>query len=244
MWVWDAERRGPAWARNRGIEQASGDYIAFLDDDCIPPEDWLERLMDTAERFGAGVVGGTYRETDQFLAAIRGRRDYPEGDVLDDRGAVGAGGNILFKRSVLEDCLRAEGFVFNEAFRISQDWELIMRCRRNGAVFAFSAVRVTHLKQVSLASYLKLQFGRGKGVAALNKRIKDDPSLQPPHRSLLWSGDGANRGDWLRWAAILWRKVCGPFDMASFRRKRDFLTFWVGEKVQGLGFLWGSLKPY
>ncbi|MDP9132746.1 MAG: glycosyltransferase family 2 protein, partial [Nitrospirota bacterium] len=39
----DQHRRGVAWARNEGIARATGDLIAFADDDGIPPPDWLER---------------------------------------------------------------------------------------------------------------------------------------------------------------------------------------------------------
>ena len=37
---------GRAAARNRGIEAATGDVIAFTDDDCLPPPDWLARLAN------------------------------------------------------------------------------------------------------------------------------------------------------------------------------------------------------
>jgi len=32
-------------ARNRGIERSAGEFVAFLDDDCVPAHDWLERLL-------------------------------------------------------------------------------------------------------------------------------------------------------------------------------------------------------
>ena len=41
----DKKRLGPSWARNKGIMKAKGDLIAFTDDDCVPPKDWLERLV-------------------------------------------------------------------------------------------------------------------------------------------------------------------------------------------------------
>ena len=37
-------QRGPAANRNFGASQASGDLIAFVDDDCIPFEFWVENL--------------------------------------------------------------------------------------------------------------------------------------------------------------------------------------------------------
>jgi GT2 family glycosyltransferase len=37
-------QRGPAANRNFGASQASGDLIAFIDDDCIPSDLWVEHL--------------------------------------------------------------------------------------------------------------------------------------------------------------------------------------------------------
>ena len=44
--------------RNRTVALASGDWLAFIDDDERAPAAWLEQLAETAERFGAdGVLG-------------------------------------------------------------------------------------------------------------------------------------------------------------------------------------------
>jgi len=51
--VMDKDRRGPSWARNEGIRRSRGDLIAFTDDDCIPPPNWLERC-----RRSRGVIPG------------------------------------------------------------------------------------------------------------------------------------------------------------------------------------------
>lgn len=38
-------RRGASSARNRGIAEASGTIVAFMDDDVVPRPDWLRRLL-------------------------------------------------------------------------------------------------------------------------------------------------------------------------------------------------------
>lgn len=56
---------GVAAARNRGIAEAEGKYIAFLDpDDYYPSSDSLEKLYTAAEENAAKVCGGCFSETD------------------------------------------------------------------------------------------------------------------------------------------------------------------------------------
>jgi succinoglycan biosynthesis protein ExoM len=47
---------GIAAARNRALQVARGHAIAFVDDDEVPGEEWLARLVDTLHRFEADIV--------------------------------------------------------------------------------------------------------------------------------------------------------------------------------------------
>jgi GT2 family glycosyltransferase len=49
---------GPAAARNRGWRAASGELIAFTDDDCEPAAEWLEQLLAGANGHRRTIVQG------------------------------------------------------------------------------------------------------------------------------------------------------------------------------------------
>jgi glutamate-1-semialdehyde 2,1-aminomutase len=57
-----SENRGPAAARNTGASRATGRFLAFVDDDCMPPDHWLDWLLAIIESDpGVAVVGGSTR---------------------------------------------------------------------------------------------------------------------------------------------------------------------------------------
>jgi len=49
---------GPGVARNTGVAHASGDYIAFLGDDCEPGDDWLQVLAARFAHIPDCLLGG------------------------------------------------------------------------------------------------------------------------------------------------------------------------------------------
>lgn len=55
------ENHGQAYCRNRGIDIASGKYIAFIDSDDLIESDYLEQLYLTAENYNADIVNCGYK---------------------------------------------------------------------------------------------------------------------------------------------------------------------------------------
>jgi GT2 family glycosyltransferase len=239
----DRARHGSAWARNRGIERSSAELLAFLDDDCVPPPEWLDSLAAAIARFDAAGAGGTYSEEDPFLHARRCRQNYPQAVLIDIAGWVGAGGNVAYRRAVLEQLHAHDGHYFNEAFRISEDKELAWRVRARGLQLVFVPVAVRHTKRCTGWTYVEQQFGRGIGIAGLHWAARAARNSTPPDRGLLWMRPG--KPTVAAWLRIFLLKAVGPFDRRAFGTTAQFLLFWVGEKIQGLGFLWGLIaQPF
>lgn len=60
------ENVGLLQSRNRGAELATGDVVAFIDDDAIADEEWIERLVDAYENQNAIATGG--KMTPEWIA--------------------------------------------------------------------------------------------------------------------------------------------------------------------------------
>lgn len=102
------KRPGVAFARNAGMARASGDFIAFLDDDEEAPSGWLAALLAAQERYDADVVFGPVKA--RAPAHIDQHRDYLE-RFFSRIGPAQAGvidyhygcGDSLIRRSALPD---------------------------------------------------------------------------------------------------------------------------------------------
>lgn len=65
----DPQKTGPAAARNRGLEKAHGEFVAFVDaDDYLQPHA-IERMMDAM--YGVDMVVGSFRKFGNFDVLVR-----------------------------------------------------------------------------------------------------------------------------------------------------------------------------
>lgn len=241
--VFDEYRQGPGWARNQGFQQAKGDLIALMDDDCVPEKDWLERMISAIDKYDAAMVSSHFIETDPFLNEIRLRRKFPTSNQVNPDGYVGNTGNIVYRRSCLDDCLRRDGFIFNPIFQTyaSEDIDLVFRLRHRGYRLLFIDNKVKHLKRMTYVAYMKHQFNRGVGIGILYRLHKKQKGINVPDNSLLWNEKSF---DVFKWINIMWKKGLGPFDRSSFLDLKSFFIFWLGEKIQAVGFLYAVVFKF
>ena len=100
--------RGIAYSRNRGMDVASGEYIAFMDDDDLAPLDRLKIEVEFLENNPSiDAVGGRYCVIDEAGEIIRYSDDtfqnpkYIKASLMffDPIG----NGSMLFRRSIVKD---------------------------------------------------------------------------------------------------------------------------------------------
>ncbi|WP_029915900.1 glycosyltransferase family 2 protein [Caulobacter sp. UNC358MFTsu5.1] len=133
-------RPGVAHARNAGMAKASGDLIAFLDDDEEAPAGWLAALLAAQARYQADVVFGPVRA--RAPASVTAHRDYLE-RFFSRLGPAEAGiidhyygcGDSLLRRAALPDPLAP--FAVERNHIGGEDDMLFGHMKAGGARFAW-----------------------------------------------------------------------------------------------------------
>lgn len=120
----------PGRNRNAAWRLARAPIVAFTDDDCRPPADWLENALAAATaRPGAIVQGRTIPDPVEKATAMS---IHSKTQVVDKPPTPWCEAcNILYPRSVLE-----EHGGFDETMFVGEDTDLALRARAAGTPYA------------------------------------------------------------------------------------------------------------
>jgi glycosyltransferase involved in cell wall biosynthesis len=132
-------RRNFALVRNRVVSLSQGDFIAFIDDDEVPVPEWLAKLLETQEHYGAdGVLGPVrpYFDNPPPRWILRGklcdRPVHPTGMVM--KWSQSRTGNVLLKRSLFAE----GGLQFDPAYATGgEDVDFFKRAMAAGHRFVW-----------------------------------------------------------------------------------------------------------
>jgi HAD superfamily hydrolase (TIGR01662 family) len=156
---------GPAAARNLGWRLASAEWIAFLDDDVVPPAGWARRLVDDLLCCGADIAGSQGRIIVPLPAD--GRPTDWQRNTAGLQAAAWATADMAYRRTALA---RVHGFDerFPRAYR--EDADLALRVRQAGWRLVRGSRQVLHPVR-SADFWVSVRAQAGNGDDALMRRL-------------------------------------------------------------------------
>jgi succinoglycan biosynthesis protein ExoM len=232
------DAKGLAQARNRGVREAWGNWLAFFDDDQLAEPNWLKELRSTASVTEATVVGGDLRldlpTGGSFVLGptcrtLLGEHAFGGTARICQGKRIPSGGNILIARQVFD----AIGLFDTSMVMAGEDSDFVKRARASGYVVSISPNAIVHhvIPPYRLASsYLRWtsmrwghcfayidykNFGRATLFACFAARAGQAVLVNLP--LLIFSALTRNASQVLDRECLLWRAVgyaCGAASLS------------------------------
>ncbi len=179
--------RGPAAARNTGVAATSGEFVAFLDSDCIASPGWPESMLHhfsdpavaaVAPRVRANPSGRSVIDRYEATRSSLDMGVFPELVRPGSRLGFVPTAALIVRRSAL-------GAGFDEDLRLGEDVDLVWRLTDEGwHVLYDPSVIVAHETRSRPVSWLTRRFEYGTSAAALSLR---HPDKLVPARVSAWN---------------------------------------------------------
>ena len=179
-------RQGLSGARNSGMRTATGEIVAYIDDDAWPDPHWLRYLaLAFLESDHAGIGGPNLPPAGDGLiaASIANAPGNPNHVLLSDSEAEHIPGcNMAFRR---ENLLAIGGFD-TRFWRAGDDVDVCWRLRDRGWTLGFSpAAVVWHHRRGSIRAFWRQQLGYGAAEGLLEQKFPERYNSAGHHT---WSG--------------------------------------------------------
>ena len=178
--------QGLSSARNTGLFRASGEIVAYIDDDAYPDPHWLKYLAyayQTSSHVGIGGHNLAPEGDGPIADCVANAPGGPVHVLIDDELAEHIPGcNMSFKRNAL---LAIGGFdpIYRSA---GDDVDVCWRIQENGGTIGYHpSALVWHHRRNSIRMYWKQQQGYGKAEALLERKW---PERYNRFGHLSWSG--------------------------------------------------------
>ncbi|HEU5319686.1 MAG TPA: glycosyltransferase, partial [Methylomirabilota bacterium] len=178
--------QGLSGARNSGLRAATGEIVAYIDDDAYPDPHWLHHLAQafrTTDHVGVGGPNLSPPGDGPISACIANAPGNPQEVLLSDGEAEHIPGcNMAFRRASLE----AIGGFDRRFRRAGDDVDVCWRLRDRGWTLGFApAAVVWHHRRGSIRAFWRQQLGYGAAEAFLEAKFPERYNSVGHHT---WSG--------------------------------------------------------
>lgn len=159
-------QRGPATARNFGVDQARFEYLAFTDDDCHVVPDWLHQFATGFAQTNCDALGGSWgnpQPQNQAMQAAQFLIEFMYGYLRDEanNSLMLVSNNVAYRRAAFT---AVSGFDETFPLAAGEDMELGYRLAAHGYRQQYwPAAQVWHHHNLSHWGHVQQQFRYGRG---------------------------------------------------------------------------------
>ncbi|HTZ11877.1 MAG TPA: glycosyltransferase [Candidatus Margulisiibacteriota bacterium] len=178
------ERRGPAFARDKGVSSAVGEVVAFLDSDCIAPDNWLSEINKKISEDVMGI-GGRYtlpKDTNPLRALVVNYWDLKNILYRKPRELISlSGGNCAFWKTVLLKERKKSELIYCNGRVGGDDTIMCTELAKRGRLIYYPSLSVVHNKKGSLLNSLAQTINLGYSGAIVTV-LCGISLIKEPHR--------------------------------------------------------------
>jgi GT2 family glycosyltransferase len=174
-------RKGPAGARNTGVNTAKGDFLAFIDDDCEPATNWLRNLstlflLSSERAIGGRTINGypnnLYSVTSQTIIDVAYAYYNPD----PNQACFFASNNFTVAADLFHDLGG-----FDVTFMTSEDRDFCDRWHHHGFKMTYvPEVILYHFHELKFSTFWRQHFNYGRGAYRFH-RAKAKRGTGPEH---------------------------------------------------------------
>lgn len=175
---------GACYSRNRGLEMATGEYVAFLDDD----DEWLPQklleqvqVLETASENVALVYCSYYRYIDETgekeLVALPTQKSSTYSDLMRNGNSIGGMSVPLLKT----ECVRNVGG-FDELMQSAQDMDLWLRLAKEYSLIGIDLPLVLY----HVHAGEQITSNPNRKIAGLERLNKKNKEYLEAHKEIKW----------------------------------------------------------
>jgi GT2 family glycosyltransferase len=212
---------GPAAARNEGAARASGEILAFTDDDCRPSATWLRDLVGAIGEAPRLAAGG------YTVNALPGNRWSTASQRIIDLVYAYYNADPAEATFLTTNNLAVPAAAFDEVggfdagFRTAEDRDFCRRWLARGLELEYvPEARVLHAHPLTLGTFVRQHFDYGRGAFRFHARAGDAGDAQLRRAAGFYgsvprlvrkavNGDGASGVAELAADLVLWQAANG-----------------------------------
>ena len=178
------QNQGPGAARNRGMAEAQGELMVFIDSDCTVPDDYISQLQQALVNDDFDAFGGPDTQRDDFPPFLKAV-NYSMTSFIGTGGTRGSAKKAVAKYYPRSFNMGIRRRVYDKIggmndLRHGQDMEFSNRIYRAGfKVIFLPALKVFHKRRTNLRRFYKQIFNWG--VTRINLGTIDPQMLKPVH---------------------------------------------------------------